>query len=116
MNPRAWLFILFMIILSFTVAAPVAAWHIWKHKNGDRVARSLCFLLIGICWLGLWLFIAGVFPRPPQPVHWGYAWSFWIGFGGFSISVWQFVLVLFSPVKRIKKRLNGGTAHDRDQR
>lgn len=93
-----FLFLLFLFIVSDTIAAYIAGLTLWswRHLNGvSAVMRAMALLMFAICIEGCLALVAHSFGFKTQPVYTvGYAWSFWIGRAARSAALWMFVVTI----------------------
>lgn len=92
MKLQAFLFVLYIFIVSDMWASFQGAWNVFR-MNGNPTMRFLGIMLLSLFLESCGLFIANAFGYVQKPEFTGgYAWSFWIGKVCRSIGVWMFVL------------------------
>ena len=95
MNYKAWLFLLFLFIISDTIAAAFGSYTLYRYRNGRHTPYYLSLLLFGIFAEGTMLLFAQTFGFETKPEFTtGYAVCYWIGRTIKSVTVWSFVLYI----------------------
>jgi hypothetical protein len=96
MTLGAFLFLLFLIIVSDTIAAFIGGSALWSHHryNGhSEMARRIALVLFGVWFAGMAHLVANTFGYTTKPSYTlGFGISFWVGQAVKSACVWYFVL------------------------
>lgn len=106
MSYGPWLFLLFLFIISDTVACGFGAHTLYVHRNG--MARALAWALGGIFVHGVGVLVANSFGFTVKPEFTtGFAIVFWVTRACQSLGLWYLALYMNS-FKGPKKPETGG--------
>ena len=103
MELQRFLHLLFLTIISDTIAAGIGGYLLWRHRRNNgvsSVALAGSVLLLSLCFEGLMILSAHSFGFEVRP-HYstGYAVSFWVGRTTRSLALWAFVLIMIAGRK-----------------
>lgn len=92
MTLQPFLFLLFLVIISDTVACAIGG-YVVLSTNGNPTMRRLGIVLLALCAEVLCHLLANVFGYIHKPEYTvGYAVTFWTGKAIRSVAIWMFVL------------------------
>ena len=100
---NAWLFTLFLILLSDMVAAFVLAIYMWSLRNGGHnwLVKMLAALFWCIFLRGGLEFLANCFGYQHEPIYTlGFGACYWLGRGFQTAGMWALLIYMFSRRRR----------------